>query len=33
MVLELTVSDRQIYLTLGGATLTGTIERFALPPG
>ena len=30
MVLELTVSDRQIYLTFGDATLTGAIERFAL---
>lgn len=32
MVLALTVSDRQIYLTLGGVTLTGRIERFALGP-
>jgi len=31
MVLELTVSDRQIYLTIRGVTLTGAIERFAVP--
>lgn len=33
MVLEMTVSDGQIYLTVGGATLTGTAERCASLPG
>lgn len=33
MVLEMTVSDGQIYLTVGGTTLTGTVERCAPLPG
>jgi len=32
MVLELTVTDRNLYLTLDGTTLSGVVERFSLTP-
>lgn len=33
MVLELTVTDRNLYVTHDGTTLSGVVERFSLTPG
>jgi hypothetical protein len=30
MVLELSVSDRHVYVTVGGQTVSGDVERLAL---